>query len=358
MCESRPCSPHRATASSHCEPSKQPNRSSASSAWLAWYQRGLILHWAGRSEEALVWLRRAEPAAESAGDRLTVAKLVMNRALAHAHVGDFEAAAADAVDAEKRCRELGELTLAAHFLHNRGWIAARAGDLAEGWRLMHDAASRPSWTAPPVVLADRAELAHAAGLLSEAADLAEEAWVAQRAVGDDHGAAATSLLRARIALDLGDREAALDFTATSAAALAAQGRLSLCGAAAGIEIAARREIVEQLGDAERAHARASHDGRDVQRARERRGAFVAIGPPRRPHRRRRDRPARGTTARKQNDCSGAPSTTGATRLDSTCITTSRPRSRTVRRSARSTTVASRRRGRSTRPGTRCERCTS
>ena len=119
---------------------------------------------------------------------------------------------------------------------------------------MHDAASQPSWTAPPVVLADRAELAHAAGLLSEAADLAEEAWVAQRVVGDDHGAAATSLLRARIALDLGDREAALDFTATSAAALAAQGRLSLCGAAAGIEIAARREIIEQLGDAERADA--------------------------------------------------------------------------------------------------------
>jgi tetratricopeptide (TPR) repeat protein len=224
------------------------------SAWLAWHQRGLILHWAGRSEEALVWLRRAEPAAEGAGDRLTVAKLVMTRALAYAHVGDFEAAAADAVDAEMRCREVGELTLAAHFLHNRGWIAARAGDLAEGWRLMHDAASQPSWTAPPVVLADRAELAHAAGLLSEAADLAEEAWAAQRAVGDDHGAASTSLLRARIALDLGDTEAALDLTATSAAALAAQGRLSLCGAAAGIEVAARREIVEQLGDAERVHA--------------------------------------------------------------------------------------------------------
>ena len=220
-------------------------------AWLAWYQRGLILHWAGRSEESLVWLRRAEPAAEAAGDHLTVAKLVMNRALAHAHVGDFGAAAADAVDAEQRCRELGELTLAAHALHNRGWIAAGAGDLAEGWRLMHDAASEPSWTAPPVVLADRAELAHAAGLLSEAADLAEEAWVAQRVVGDDHGAAATSLLRARIALDLGDRERALDLTAKSSAALAAQGRLSLCGAAAGIEIAARREIVEQLTDAER-----------------------------------------------------------------------------------------------------------
>ena len=173
-------------------------------AWLAWYQRGLILHWAGRSEEPSSGSDEPSRQPSAAGDHLTVAKLVMNRALAHAHVGDFEAAAADAVDAEQRCRELGELTLAAHALHNRGWIAAGAGDLAEGWRLMHDAASEPSWTAPPVVLADRAELAHAAGLLSEAADLAEEAWVAQRVVGDDHGAAATSLLRARIALDLGD----------------------------------------------------------------------------------------------------------------------------------------------------------
>ncbi|MCU1500709.1 MAG: hypothetical protein JWM12_63 [Ilumatobacteraceae bacterium] len=229
-------------------------------AWLAWYQRGLILHWAGRSEDALVWLRRAEPAAEAAGDRLTVAKLVMNRAVAQAHVGDFDAAAADAVDAEQRCREIGELTLAAHALHNRGWITARAGDLAEGWRLMHDAAIEPSWTAPPVVLADRADLAHAAGLLSEAADLAEEAWAAQLAVGDDHGAAATSLLRARIALDLGNMETALDLATTAAAALVTQGRLSLCGAAAGIEIAARHVLLEQLGDSERPRAaRAAFD---------------------------------------------------------------------------------------------------
>lgn len=224
------------------------------SAWLAWYQRGLILHWAGRSEEGLAWLRRAEPAAEAAGDRLTVAKLVMNRALAHAHVGDFEAAAADAADAERRCREIGELTLAAHARHNRGWIAARGGDLADGWRLMHDASREPSWTAPPVVVADRAELAHAAGLLSEAASLADEAYVAQQAVGDEHGAAATALLRARIALDLGHRETALDLAGTSAATLAAQGRLSLCGAAAGIEIAARRELLEGLGDGERTRA--------------------------------------------------------------------------------------------------------
>lgn len=215
------------------------------SAWLAWYQRGLILHWAGRSDDALEWLRRAEPAAEAAGDRLTVAKLVMNRALAHAHVGDYEAAASDSIDAEQRCRELGELTLAAHALHNRGWIAARAGDLTEGWRLMHEAANEPSWTAPPVLISDRAELAHAAGLLSESADLAEEAWVGQRAVGDDHGAAETSLLRARIALDLGDSETALDLASDTAATLRDQGRNALCGAAAAIEIAAQRDLTER-----------------------------------------------------------------------------------------------------------------
>ncbi|MEO5901988.1 MAG: hypothetical protein ABIR68_17920, partial [Ilumatobacteraceae bacterium] len=223
-------------------------------AWLAWYQRGLILHWAGRSEDALQWMLRALPAADAAGDRLTVAKLVMNRALAHAHVGDFAAAVGDAIEAEHRYRSIGELSLAAHALHNRGWIAARSGDLADGWRLMNDAASEPSWTAPPVALADRAELAHAAGLLAEAADLAEEAWVAQRAVGDGHGAATTSLLRARVALDLGNTELALELALASAATLVAQGRHSLRGAAAGIEIAARRELVERIGNADRPRA--------------------------------------------------------------------------------------------------------
>ena len=220
-------------------------------AWLAWYQRGLILHWAGRSEEALRWLNRAEPAAKAAGDQLTAAKLVMNRALANAHVGDLDAAAADAATAELLCRSLGEMTLAAHALHNRGWVASRAGDLAEGWRLMHDAASETSWIAPPVVLADRAELAHAAGLLVEASDLAEQAWVAQQSVGDDHGAAVTSLLRARIALDLGKSETALELSAHAAAVLAGQGRVSLSAAAAAVEIAARRDLAERVAHADR-----------------------------------------------------------------------------------------------------------
>lgn len=230
-------------------------------AWLAWYQRGLILHWAGRSEDALVWLQRAEPAAIAAGDRLTAAKLVMNRALAHAHVGDFAAAEHDAIDAEGRYRLLGELALAAQALHNRGWIAAHGGDLAEGWRLMHDAAGQASWSAPPGALADRAELAHAAGLLSEAADLAEEAWVAQHAVGDSHGTATTSLLRARVAFDLGNSELALELAVAAAATLVAQGRRSLRGAAAAIEIAARRELVERVVSSDRAPAaQATLDG--------------------------------------------------------------------------------------------------
>jgi tetratricopeptide (TPR) repeat protein len=223
-------------------------------AWRAWYQRGLVLHWAGDSEQALDWLTRAEGPADAAGDHLTVAKLVMNRALAHAHVGDVDDAVRDAADAEDRCRALGELTLAAHARHNRGWIAGRAGDLAEGWRLMHDAAIDPSWTAPPVVLADRAELAHAAGLLAEAAELADAAVAAQRAAGDEHGAAETALLRARIALDLGDCERALELAVAAGRELSEQGRASLHGAAAAIEIAASRDLLLRTPGDDRAEA--------------------------------------------------------------------------------------------------------
>ena len=283
----------------------------------------------------------------------------MNRALAHAHVGDFEAAAADAVDAEQRCRELGELTLAAHALHNRGWIAAGAGDLAEGWRLMHDAASEPSWTAPP----GRARRPSRVGARRRFA--VRGGRPRRRGVGRCNAWSVTITGRPRRRCSepgshstSATRDRALELTATSAAALAAQGRLSLCGAAAGIEIAARREVVEQLGDAERCPRRASHDRRHVRRARERRGAFMAIGPPRRPDRRRRDRPARGT---QRGGRAPVPARRARPqRLDSiaTSIITSRQRLRTVRRPARSTTVASRRRGRSTRPGVRCGRCTS
>ena len=218
-------------------------------AWLAWYHRGLIHHWAGRSQEALQWLDRAEPGARAAGDELTVAKVVVNRALAYAHIGNLDAATVDAATAEQLFRALGERTLATHTLHNRGWIAARAGDLAGAWRLMHEAASDDTWPAPPVVLSDRAELAHAAGLLTEASELADAASEAQVAAGDEHGSAATTLLRARIALDVGDSEAALRLATDAAAVLAQQGRHQLRAAAAATQIAARRDLADrETGD--------------------------------------------------------------------------------------------------------------
>ncbi|MEY2589036.1 MAG: hypothetical protein QOJ67_1020 [Acidimicrobiaceae bacterium] len=216
-------------------------------AWRAWYQRGLILHWTGRSEEALHWLHRAEPRAVDVGDLLTVAKLKMNRALAHAHLGDLAAAAHDGEEAEAACAALGERTLAAQARHNRGWIAAQAGQLAAGWRLMHDAAQDSAWVAPPVVLADRAELADAAGLLTEADELAGDAWAAQQASGDDHGAAATQLLRAKIALDRGHLDRAEQLAALATSELVAQGRSVLASAGAAVRIEAVRERLQRAG---------------------------------------------------------------------------------------------------------------
>jgi tetratricopeptide (TPR) repeat protein len=215
--------------------------------WRAWFQRGLVLHWMGRSAEALRWLERAEPDIRAAGDQLTVAKLTMNRALARAHVGDDDGAAADATEAERVCRAIGEQTLAAHARHNRGWIAARAGDLAGGWRLMHEASEDRAWVAPPIVMADRAELAEAAGLLVEASDWADAAIAAQREVGDDHGAATTEVLRARIALGLGHLERAEGLATAAIDALTAQGRPVLAAAGAVVRIEVARDRL-QRGD--------------------------------------------------------------------------------------------------------------
>ena len=226
-------------------------------AWLAWNQRGMIHHWAGRSHEARTWLDRAEPGARAAGDLLTLAKLTMNRALVEAQLGDLDAAGRDSATAEALCRSLGEQTMAAHALHNRGWIAAQAGDLAQAWRLMHDAAEDGSWVAPPVVLSDRAELAHSAGLLTEAAELAGAASEAFAAAGDTHGAVASELLKARVALDLGDAEAALKSATATASLLGAQGRAQLRAGAAAIEIAARRDLAERATPDERVESAAA-----------------------------------------------------------------------------------------------------
>lgn len=220
--------------------------------WRVWHQRGLVLDWSGRSEEAVELLRRARDGAELADEPAAVAKLLLNLAVARAHLGDTAGADADAAEAERRCRLLGDLSLAAQALHNRGWIAARAGDPAEAWRLMHDAASEPTWTAPPVVLADRAEVAHLAGLSAEAAELAESAWQAQLAAGDQHGAAATLLLRARIALDLGDPSGALELADELDGLLLAQGRLDLSGASAAVRLAAHRDACERAAPHESA----------------------------------------------------------------------------------------------------------
>lgn len=214
-------------------------------AWRAWHQRGLVLHWSGRSGEGLELLLRAHDAAAQADDPVTAAKLLLNLAVIRSHLGDTTAAAEDAAEAEHRCRALGEHALAAQALHNRGWLAARAGDPAAGWRLMHDAAAETSWTAPPVVLADRAEVAHLAGLPAEASELAESAWHAQLAVGDRHGAATTSLLRARVALDLGDPARALELLDELDELLETQGRGDLAGASAAIRLAAHRDECEQ-----------------------------------------------------------------------------------------------------------------
>lgn len=214
-------------------------------AWRAWQQQGLVLHWSGRSDAALELLVRAHQGAESAGDTLAACKLLLNLAVVRAHLGDTDGASADASEAEERCRDLGEWTLAAQALHNRGWIAARAGDPAEAWRLMHDAAAEPSWIAPPVVLADRAEVSHLAGLPAEAAELAESAWQAQLAAGDEHGAATTSLLRARIALELGDPAVALELIDELDDLLAVQGRSDLTGASAAVRLAAHRDACER-----------------------------------------------------------------------------------------------------------------
>ncbi|HEX2274971.1 MAG TPA: tetratricopeptide repeat protein, partial [Acidimicrobiales bacterium] len=70
-------------------------------------QRAIVLHRLGRHDEALVGYRRALAGMRRWGDRDREARLLSNRGVLHAHRGDYRAATADLLAAERLHVELG-----------------------------------------------------------------------------------------------------------------------------------------------------------------------------------------------------------------------------------------------------------
>ena len=140
-------------------------------------QRGAILEFGGRTEEALASFRRALPALRRAGDHVWVQRVLSNRAVIYGYRNELNAALRDLREAEDLCED-HDLGLSAGFVRqNLGWVETLRGDVPAA--LSHlDLAERrfrALGSRLGFILADRTELLLSVRLFSEARQTGEQA---------------------------------------------------------------------------------------------------------------------------------------------------------------------------------------
>ncbi|MEO7746484.1 MAG: CHAT domain-containing tetratricopeptide repeat protein [Actinomycetota bacterium] len=137
-------------------------------------RRGHALALLGRYEESLADLRLAMTAARGGADTLWQARILLNRSLVHLRVGQLAKADQDAGDAATLFDRLGQSFESAVAGHNRGVVAARAGDIPRALRLFEVARARyvELGVLEPDLVIDTGHALLAAGLTTEAVDAA------------------------------------------------------------------------------------------------------------------------------------------------------------------------------------------
>jgi hypothetical protein len=215
--------------------------------------RVAILTMVGRYEEALVCATPLIRRLRRLGDRVSEGQALTNRGLLYVYTGRFRQAEVDLIRAERIALEAGHLVEAANHCHNRGFAAARKGDLPEALSLYERAEERfaAARVAPPWRLLDRAEVLYAAGLAHEARSLIAQSLDALRAAGDHWSLAEALLLLADIDHLLGVPSNALRAAEEAAELFASQTRP---GWAALARVAAGRArlALQQASEAEAA----------------------------------------------------------------------------------------------------------
>lgn len=189
-------------------------------------QRALILRRLGRLDAAYEELRQALPTLRRARNHLLVARALNERGLLQVDRGGFAAAEADLRHSQELFRSLGQLRDAAATGHNRGWCAARAGDVVAALRL-YDAAEADLAELGIVmgeVPLDRARVLLSAGLATDARELAARAAAIHEGAADRAGRAEAVLTVAEAALAAGDFESARREAADAKRAFAQQRR--------------------------------------------------------------------------------------------------------------------------------------
>ena len=189
-------------------------------------QRAVVLQKLGRLDEALRGYRRPLRAHRRAGDRLWEARLLCNRGVLQVYRGALGAAEADLALAEEIHESIGQALAATQVRHNRGWVAARSGDvpLALEWFDRVEAEYRAHDVPLALLLMDRCEVLLSARLAAEAKANADAAVKELAAAGFGADLAEARLLAAHAELLVGDTAAARDHAVHAAHAFTRQHR--------------------------------------------------------------------------------------------------------------------------------------
>ncbi|MDA0174850.1 tetratricopeptide repeat protein, partial [Solirubrobacter taibaiensis] len=189
-------------------------------------QRAVVLQKLGRLDEALRGYRRPLRAHRRAGDRLWEARLLCNRGVLQVYRGALGAAEADLALAEEIHESIGQALAATQVRHNRGWVAARSGDvpLALEWFDRVEAEYRAHDVPLALLLMDRCEVLLSARLAAEAKANADAAVAELAAAGFGADLAEARLLAAHAELLVGDTAAARDHAVHAAHAFTRQHR--------------------------------------------------------------------------------------------------------------------------------------
>lgn len=189
-------------------------------------QRALVLQKLGRLDEALEGYRRPLRAHRRAGDLLWEARLLCNRGVLQVYRGAPAAAEADLARAEALHESIGQALAATQVRHNRGWVAARRGDmpLALSWYDRVEAEYREHGVPLALLLMDRCEVLLSARLAAEAKANADAAVTELAAAGIAADLAEARLLAAHAELLLGATGAAREHARLADSAFTRQRR--------------------------------------------------------------------------------------------------------------------------------------
>ncbi|GAA3462279.1 CHAT domain-containing tetratricopeptide repeat protein [Saccharothrix longispora] len=183
---------------------------------IARMQRGLVLHYLCRYDEAQREYNSAIEAARRTGDRLGEARARNNRGLLRAYTGGLKAADEDFDRAAALYRSLGQELAVADVRWNAGISASRAGDVPRALTMFAEAEReyRRLAVPRPALLINRLELLVSVPLLEEARAAADRAL--EEMVGDLVLARSEAqFYRARIALLEGDLERAVEMAVSA-----------------------------------------------------------------------------------------------------------------------------------------------